>query len=55
MEVGFDLKKKEQVLFVFCIDQRQRIASPDGGDMEKHFSDAKSYIVSSTTKEGVNL
>lgn len=37
------------------IDQGQRIGSADGGDMDKHFTDAKSYILSTTTKDGVNL
>ncbi len=37
------------------IDQGQRIGSADGGDMDKHFTDAKSYILSATTKDGVNL
>ncbi|CAF3725685.1 unnamed protein product [Rotaria sordida] len=36
-------------------DQRQHIRSPEGGDMEKHFNDAKSYILSTTGKDGVNL
>lgn len=53
MEVRFSFKNKW--INIFRIDQRQRIASPDGGDMEKHFSDAKSYVLSATTKNGVNL
>jgi len=46
------LKKNRECI---SIDQGQRIGSADGGDMDKHFSDAKSYILSTTTKDGVNL
>jgi len=42
-------------MFFSYIDQRQHIGSSDVGDMEKHFNDAKSYILSTTTKDGVNL
>ncbi|CAF3267805.1 unnamed protein product [Rotaria socialis] len=35
-------------------DQRH-MRSPEGSDMEKRFNDAKSYITSTTGKDGVNL
>ncbi len=35
--------------------QKHQIGSPDSGDMDKHFTDAKSYILSTTSKDGVNL
>lgn len=37
------------------IDQQQSIPSPDSGDLEKHFIDAKAFILSATTKDGTNL
>ena len=50
------MKEEEEINYVlFYLDQRQRVASPNGEDMEKHFNDAKSFIQSSTTKDGVNL
>ncbi|CAF0810935.1 unnamed protein product [Adineta ricciae] len=36
-------------------DQRQHIGTPDIGEMEKRFNDAKTYILSSQNKKGVNL
>ncbi len=37
------------------IDQQQPIGSPDSGDVEKNYVDAKAYILSTTTKDGLNL
>ncbi|CAF1278025.1 unnamed protein product [Adineta ricciae] len=36
-------------------DQRQHIGTPDIGEMEKRFNDAKTYILSTQNKKGVNL
>ena len=37
------------------IDQQRPMGSPDGDDLEKHYVDAKAYILSATTKDGANL
>jgi hypothetical protein len=37
------------------IDQQQTSGSPDVGDSEKNYIDAKAFILSATTKDGVNL
>ena len=38
------------------IDQQQTSGTPDiGNELEKHYIDAKAYILSTTTKDGVNL
>ncbi|CAF4750082.1 unnamed protein product, partial [Rotaria socialis] len=36
-------------------DQQQSSSSPDVGDLEKHYIDAKAFILSATTKDGINL
>jgi len=36
-------------------DHRQPLRTPDHGDLDKQFMDAKSFILSSTTQNGVNL
>jgi hypothetical protein len=37
------------------IDQQPPSGSLDGGDVEKDYVDAKAYILSATTKDGINL
>ncbi|CAF3759119.1 unnamed protein product [Adineta steineri] len=39
----------------FFEDQQQSVGTPDINDLEKHYVDAKAYILSTTTKDGLNL
>ena len=38
-----------------ALEHRQPLRTPDHGDLDKQFMDAKSFILSATTKNGVNL
>lgn len=40
---------------LFISTEQQPIATPDVADLEKHYIDAKAYILSATTKDGTNL
>ena len=40
---------------MYLIDQQQTSGTPDVNDLEKHYIDAKAFILSATTKDGSNL
>jgi hypothetical protein len=40
---------------LYPIDQQPTSGTPDNIDLEKHYVDAKAFILSATTKDGFNL
>jgi hypothetical protein len=46
---------KNEFVFLHPIDQQPNSGTPDNNDLEKHYVDAKAFILSATTKDGSNL
>ncbi len=51
------MSQKKTEDFLCNIDQQKQpsTGTPDNNDLEKHYIDAKAFILSATTKDGSNL
>lgn len=43
--------------YLYDLDQQRASATPDNNtnDLEKHYVDAKAFVLAATTKDGTNL
>ncbi len=55
IQIQVYIKKKIFYHIYLYIDPQPSSGTPDNNDLEKHYVDAKAFILSATTKDGSNL